>query len=147
MLRFRELVLEDKAHFDRLLEGLQLDSSDYNFTNFYMWSHSYGLKGAYLPELDYWLLLAKPSKWKPFFFAPPGDWTDEVRLREVVNLMKETAREEGIQFFLRRVPEQFLEKLVRVEPVNIFLIDANGINRPAPDKLTVYPLITEVCHE
>jgi len=125
MCIFRELILADKKDFDLVLEKLQPEASDLNFSNFFMWSRAYGLTVSYLAELDFWLLLAKPPKWKPFFFVPIGDWSDRDKLREVIDQMHRVASQEGIQFFLRRVPENMLNILQQLDPALQYREDRN----------------------
>lgn len=125
MCIFRELTLEDKRDFDLILEKLQPEASDLNFSNFFMWSRAYGLSVSYLADLDFWLILAKPPKWKPFFFVPLGDWDDRARLREAFERMEQVAKREEIQFFLRRVPENMLSVLQQLEPKLQYREDRN----------------------
>jgi hypothetical protein len=116
MDRFRELSIDDQKDFDLVVAGLQLETSDLNFSNLWMWSHAYGLTVRFLPKLDYWLLLAQPPKWKPFFFAPLGDWSDRDKLRIVLTELQQVARAAGMQFFMRRTPQTILDKLLQLEP-------------------------------
>ncbi|HEY8464817.1 MAG TPA: phosphatidylglycerol lysyltransferase domain-containing protein [Bacillota bacterium] len=125
MVTFRELTLDDKKDFDRVLEKLQSDASDLNFSNFFMWGESYGLTVSYLSELDFWLLMAKPPKWKPFFFVPLGDWSQRDKLQEVLRLLRQVALSEGNQFFLRRVPEKLLQIMLELDPGLQFREDRN----------------------
>lgn len=108
MLNFRELTLNDKASMDRLLNKVQPELSDYTFTNFYMWRHTYGLQVAYDESLDCWFLLARPKRWKSFFFAPIGDLSDDEKLKAAADKMFEYCENHKMQFFCRRVPEKFM---------------------------------------
>jgi hypothetical protein len=125
MESFRELTIDDKKDFDRVLALIQPEISDFNFSNLWMWSQTYGLTVRFLPELDYWLLLAQPPKWKPFFFAPLGDWSDDSRLRMVFRELKQIARAAQMQFLLHRTPRFFLERLLKLEPDLQYLEDRN----------------------
>jgi hypothetical protein len=125
MENFRELTLADKPQFDRILQQIQPEVSDYSFSNFFMWAAVYGLKVKYLPDLDYWMLFAKPEKWKPFFFIPLGDWSDREKLARVFNLLKQVAKEEGIQLLLRRVPEQIVNELCELDSTLQYREDRN----------------------
>lgn len=110
MLNFREMTLSDKPAMDRLFCKLQSELSDYTFTNFYMWRHTYGLKVAYDESLDCWFFLAQPKRWKSFFFAPVGDWSDGQKLNEAIRKMFEYCESHQLQFFCRRVPEWFVAR-------------------------------------
>jgi hypothetical protein len=125
METFRELILADKPQFDRILQQIQPEISDFSFSNFFMWAATYGLKVKYLPDWDYWLLLAKPEKWKPFFFAPVGDWSDQEKLGGAFNLLKQAAKAEKIQMLLRRVPEQMVTKLCELDSTLQYREDRN----------------------
>jgi hypothetical protein len=116
METFRELTLADKNNFDRLLTKIQPESSDLNFSNLWMWAKAYGLTVSFLADVEYWLLLARPLKWKPFFFAPIGDWTDWDKLRMVLDRLKQMATASGMQFLMRRTPRKMLDLLLRIDP-------------------------------
>lgn len=118
MLQFKKIGLEDKPSFDGILNVLQPETSDLTFTNLFMWQCNYGLEAAYLKELDYWLLMAKPPhpKWKPFFLPPVGDWSNRSALKEAYRLMRETADAERFEIQLRRVPETLATALREINP-------------------------------
>ena len=118
MLSFRKIAFEDKPSFDRILSILQPETSDLTFTNLVMWQCSYGLLVTYLSDLDYWLLMAKPSnpKWKPFFLPPVGDWSNTDALKEVYRLLKETAVADNFEFQLRRSPQQLVTVIQQLDP-------------------------------
>jgi hypothetical protein len=125
MVTFKELTLEDKPQFDRVCRQIQPEISDFSFSNFFMWAQTYELKATYLPDLDYWLLLAKPEKLKPFFFAPLGDWSDREKLHTAFNFLKQVAVAEEIPLFLRRVPEPVVKTLCELEPAMQYREDRN----------------------
>jgi hypothetical protein len=125
MDKFKSLSIDDKKDFDRVLTRFPAESSDFNFSNLWMWSAAYGLTAQFLLESDYWLLLAQPVKWKPFFFAPLGDWADKAKLQAVWTELKQAARTLKIQPLLRRVPRTLLEKLLRLEPELQYREDRN----------------------
>lgn len=116
MLNFRELTLDDKPGFDKALMLMHPDASDFTFTNFYMWRSTYGLKVAYDSKSDYWFLLARPSNWRSFFFAPLGDWNDPVKLKLAMDQLTEYCTNNQYRLFFHRTPEPFIEKLLKVDP-------------------------------
>lgn len=118
MLSFRRLNLTDKPSFDHILNILQPEISDLTFTNLLMWECNYGLLVTYLEDLDYWLLMAKPPhpKWKPFFLPPVGDWSNQVALSKVFQLMGETAALEKFDFQIRRAPQTLVAALQQINP-------------------------------
>ncbi|NLW49045.1 MAG: DUF2156 domain-containing protein [Firmicutes bacterium] len=118
MLTFRKITFDDKSSFDRILNIIQPETSDLTFTNLVMWQFNFGLLVTYLSDLDYWLLIAKPShpKWKPFFLPPVGDWNNIEALKEVYRLMKETAGAEKFEFQLRRIPQQLASAIQQIDP-------------------------------
>jgi hypothetical protein len=131
---FKELTLADKPRFDRILQQIQPEISDFSFSNLFMWTKIYGLQAAYLPDYDYWLLLAKPEKWKPFFFAPLGDWSDREKLAIVFNLLRQAAKEEGMQLLLRRVPERMLNILRELDSTLQYREDRNAFDYLYPGR-------------
>lgn len=118
MLTFRQLTLEDKLCFDRILDQLQSETSDLTFTNLFMWKHNYGLQFYYDPTLDYWILFAKPPlpKWKPFFLPPVGDWSDLGKLESALQIMETIANDEKMEFRIRRAPRRLLEAFQTINP-------------------------------
>lgn len=112
MINFRELSLADKPVFDRILAQMQLNLSDYTFTNFFMWRHTYGLQVHYDELLDYWFIMARPWKWKSFFFAPLGNWNDRDKLRQALTILNDYCEAHGVHLFFRRVPEMFMKEAV-----------------------------------
>ncbi len=128
MLAFRRICLEDKPNFDRLFDLLQPEVSDLTFTNLVMWQFTYGLLVSYLKDLDYWLLMGKPSnpKWKPFFLAPVGDWNKRTALEEVYRLMKEIAAAERFEFRLLRIPQFLADTFLEIDPNITVKLDKNA---------------------
>lgn len=125
MLNFRELTLADKPSFDRILTQMQPNLSDYTFTNFYMWRHTYGLSVHHDETLDYWFIMARPAKWKTFFFAPLGDWNDKDKLRKALTLLDDHCETHGVHLFFRRVSESFMKEAFAVIPELRFREDRN----------------------
>lgn len=116
MIKFRDIELEDKADFDKVLAQIQPEISDFTFTNFYMWRESYGLTVSFDPDLECWFLQAKPKKWKPFFFTPLCDWSDFSKIQAAFEKLQTYAETEEIQLFFRRVPETAKDLLLKVDP-------------------------------
>jgi hypothetical protein len=111
-----ELTLAHKPVFDRIFNVLQPEISDLTFTNLFMWQYSYGLKPVYLPDCDYWLLLANPpNKWNPFFLPPLGDWNNPAQLKAALGAMDQLARARGFKLRLRRIPKQLVDALQPID--------------------------------
>lgn len=122
---FRQLTLDDKAVFDRILSRLQPESSDLTFTNLFMWQYNYGLQIFYDESLDYIFLWAKPPKWKNFFLPPAGDWTNPEKLKRALHFMEEWAKTEGFEFLIRRTPKELAEALRKADPTLLFKEERN----------------------
>ncbi len=119
-----QICLTDKPSFDHILHHLQPETSDLTFTNFFMWQHSYGLRPIYLPDLDYWVLFAKPpNRWRPFFLPPVGDWNNPDKLKKVLDYMDRLAKSEGVALWLRRFPGQLSQALHDIDPTIVFTED------------------------
>ena len=116
MIPYHELTLADKASFDRILSVLQPESSDLTFTNLFMWQYNYNLHSLYLQDLDFWVLLARPTQWKAFYLPPLGDWTDNRKLGAVLQKMRDWAEADGFEFRMRRIPEPLAQALERIDP-------------------------------
>ena len=125
MTQFRELTLEDKPSIDRILAVLQPEISDLTFTNLFMWQHSYGLHVSYQPDLDYWLLLAKPSHWPQFFLPPVGDWSDPLKLGVALQTMLAIAKADGEGFWIRRAPAKLVRFIQNLDPTLTVKEDRN----------------------
>ena len=125
MTQFRELTLDDKPSIDRVLAVLQPEISDLTFTNLFMWHHSYGLHVSYQPDLDYWLLLAKPPHWPQFFLPPVGDWSDPVKLGMALQTMLAIAKADGEGFWIRRAPAKLVRFIQNLDPTLTVKEDRN----------------------
>lgn len=125
MQTIKELNLTDKPSIDRILANLQPEVSDLTFTNIFMWQYSYGLRVFYDETLDYWFLLAKPSRWRPFFLPLIGDWSDEDKLRKALRIMDNLMKEENSDLLLRRIPWRLGEAFRRIDPCLILKEERN----------------------
>ncbi len=119
------LDLTNKPSFDSILRGLQPEISDLTFTNLFIWQHSYGLRPIYLPDLNYWLLLATPpnKKWRQFFLPPAGDWSNLPKLSKALELMDKISETEGSKLWLRRIPVRLVQALQEIDPGLVFIED------------------------
>jgi hypothetical protein len=104
------------ASFQRLQSIINAETSDLTFTNLFMWQCSYGLQPVYLETVDYWLLLAKPLKHEPFFLPPLGDWSDQKKLKKVLEKMDQIAVHEKVKLRLRRIPQRLALALQQIDP-------------------------------
>lgn len=116
MLTFRELNITDKPVFDRLFGTIRAEVSDLTFTNLFMWQHTYGLKVHYAESIDFWLLLAEPGRWKPFFLPPVGDWSNLQKLETVYGMMQNVAEAKKFNLLLRRQPETLCQVYQQFDP-------------------------------
>jgi hypothetical protein len=116
MPEFRELTLADKPAIDRIINRLQTEASDLTFTNLFMWRKTYGLRVAHLPEIDFWVLYAKPTRWKQrFFMTPLGDWSDSQKVIEALRIMREKVKKEEVPFMLLAGILQQLDPSLQLE--------------------------------
>ncbi|MCL6590790.1 MAG: phosphatidylglycerol lysyltransferase domain-containing protein [Firmicutes bacterium] len=110
------LGLENRDSFRRLQSLLKTEISDLTFTNLFMWQLSFGLRPSYLEAVDYWLLLAQPPRYAPFFLPPLGDWSDLDRLKKALEKMDEIAAHGQWEFLMKRAPRRLALALRQIDP-------------------------------
>lgn len=105
MLDFREITIEDKELFKKKLLESNIDASEYNFTNFFMWRVCYNFKFTQIMDALCVISVGKNSE--PFAFMPIGKLTNEEFL-EIASLLKEYFHSNNWSLKFKKIPENKL---------------------------------------
>ena len=95
MLDFRPIQITDKPWLDPLIRKGDLQSSDMNFTNLFIWSN--GFKGEVAQSDDTLFLRFGFLEDRPCYAFPAGAES----LKEAIETMKRDAKERGFPFTMR----------------------------------------------
>ena len=115
-ISFRDINLTDRPFFLQILERLQPETSDLNFTNLFIWRNFYHLKAHLAEKTQAIILLAAPSGWSPFYLPPLFDWTDRSKFYEIIQKMRSYASSQGFNFQIRRAPVFFAKQMELIFP-------------------------------
>ncbi|NLL05653.1 MAG: DUF2156 domain-containing protein [Clostridiaceae bacterium] len=106
MLQLREVNIDDKHLFDKYITDHIPHISELNFTNIFMWRHSYKFRFG---EIDGMLcLIAVPENNLPFAFEPIGRYTKET-FTKAIDEIKKYFSDKGWKLIFKRVEEDKLD--------------------------------------
>lgn len=108
-LKVSEISIDDKEYFDKYFEMANLQVSELNFTNFFIWRDYY--KVRYIPINNFLCIMSIMDDKKPFCFFPIGDYNNREELRTAIYTVKEYFLEKGWELQFRRVAAQQISAL------------------------------------
>ncbi len=100
-LKISELSLEDKENFDKYFKIADLQVSELNFANFFMWRDYYKIRFSIVN--DFLCIISVMEDKEPFCFFPVGDYSRLCDLKCSVLALKDYFSEMGWSFRLKRV--------------------------------------------
>ncbi len=104
-LNISEISIHDKQCFDSYFKMANLQVSELNFTNFFMWRDYYKIRFGIIN--DFLCVISAMEGGEPFCFFPVGDYGRIDNLRCTVYMLREYFSEMGWKFRFKRVsPEQ-----------------------------------------
>ena len=109
MIEFKELTLKDRESFESIFSIYNPVTSEYTFTNFFMWRQYYNYRFAILD--GFLCVYAIPSGEEPYLMIPVGEGS-EAAFKSSVLVLRETFDEMGLKQVFKKVPERELEKLL-----------------------------------
>lgn len=105
MLKLSEISICDKKTFDGFFKQADLDVSELNFTNFFMWRDYYKIRFRILNDFLCIISFMEPEE--PFCFFPVGDYSNVEGLKCTIMILRDYFSEMGWSFKFKRVsPEQ-----------------------------------------
>lgn len=108
-LTVSEISIDDKNFFDEYIKLADLQVSELNFTNFFMWRDYYKLR--YSIVNNFLCIISVVGNGKPFCFFPIGDYKNIEDLKSTLNDLKEYFAKMGWDFILSRVSKEQLATL------------------------------------
>lgn len=108
-LEVSEVSVDDKECFDKYFKMANLQISELNFTNFFMWRDYYKIR--YSIVNDFLCIISVMGGNKPFCFFPVGDYTNGDGLKKAIYMIKDYFFEMGWEFMLSRVSAQQISVL------------------------------------
>ena len=99
--QFRDLSIEDKSLLDSAFAQFPPLTSEFTFTNLFIWRHTYQIKISRFQEF---LILFSEKREQPFFFPPIGEGNVVKCSRTLLQHMKE----EEVPIKMARVPENLV---------------------------------------
>ncbi len=109
MIPFRTLELTDREWIEECLKKSDFMGAEYSFTNNFLWAKQYNLlcanvKGFYCTLGGFGIMRSY------------GYPTGEGNLKEVIEMLMEDAKERGLTFEMRGIPEEKLSELKEMFP-------------------------------
>lgn len=103
ILKVSEISIDDKGLFDEYFKITNLQISEINFTNFFMWRDYYKIR--YSIVNDFLCIIATMEN-KPFCFFPIGDYNNFEDLKNAIFIIRDYFLQMGWEFVLSRVSAQ-----------------------------------------
>lgn len=100
-LKISEISLEDKDNFDKYFKIADLQVSELNFANFFMWRDYYKIRFSIVN--DFLCIISVIEDKEPFCFFPVGDYSRSEDLKCSILTLKDYFFEMGWSFRLKRV--------------------------------------------
>ncbi len=108
-LKVSELALDDKEVFDKYFSIANLQLSELNFTNIYIWRDYYKIRYSIIN--GFLVIISVMEGKKPFCFFPIGDYNDTEGLKNSILAFREFFIGMGWEFMFERVSAKQLSIL------------------------------------
>ena len=100
-LKLSEINIDHKPYLDRFFKIADLQVSELNFTNFFMWRDYYKISFSIVN--DFLCIISMMDSRNPFCYFPIGDYNRVDELKCAIYHLQEYFSEMGWQFIIRRV--------------------------------------------
>ncbi len=114
MIDFNRLTLKDKDLFNQYFKAYEFISSEYSFTNLYIWKDYYDIHYALVN--DALIIRKKDSNGKYYFLQPLGVSGSSVR--EAIDIIVEYSKEHPMEYIFSNVTEKFAYELLNFNKCN-----------------------------
>jgi uncharacterized protein len=123
MLKFKPLTLEDKALFDKYLKPYKFLTSEYSFTNLFIWRKGCNIQYAIYQDV---LIIKKTDFQGNTHFMEPIGYKKE-NLEALVKFLLTVKDEENLDFLFKDLEKPFVQDFLEVFPQG-FLIEEDRDN-------------------
>jgi hypothetical protein len=110
-LRLSEISIYDRKIFDEYFKSADLQISELNFTNLYIWRDYYGIRYSIINNF----LCIISSFGKPFCFFPVGDYTNVEDLKVAIYTLRDYFYQMDLEFLMCRVSSKQISILEDLE--------------------------------
>lgn len=108
-LEVSEVSIVDKECFDKYFKMANLQISELNFTNFFMWRDYYKIR--YSIVNNFLCIISVMEGSKPFCFFPIGNYNNGDSLKKTIYMLRDYFFEMGWEFIFSRVSAQQISVL------------------------------------
>lgn len=102
-LRLQEISINDKKIFDEYFKNADLQISEVNFTNFYIWRDYYAIRYGIINNF---LCVISSAGKKPFCYFPVGDYRNVEDLKVAIYMLRDYFYKMDLEFVMCRVSSQ-----------------------------------------
>lgn len=119
MLKFKRLELEDKEIFDKYIYPYRFSSSEYSFSNLYIWRKEMNTEYAIYKSC---LIIKKIDIEGKGYFMEPLGYTNE-NLKDIVDVLIDYKDHHKVKYLFKEIEKDFIEKLKNIygDRENIFI--------------------------
>lgn len=111
-LRLSEISLNDRKIFDKYFKSTDLQISELNFTNFYMWRDYYRIRYSIINNF---LCIISFAENKTFCYFPIGDYSNVEDLKVAIYTLRDYFDQMDLDFVMCRVSSQQISILEDLE--------------------------------
>ena len=105
MIEFKQITIEDKDLFDNFFSTGKYETSEFTFTNLFMWRKSYMIRYAIIDEML--VIMAQYKQDPPFILLPLG----EGNLAGVLTIVNDYFKQLGHKLVIKALTEGMLKQL------------------------------------
>lgn len=111
-LRLSEISINDRKKFDEYFKSADIQISELNFTNLYIWRDYYGIRYSIINKF---LCIISSAGNKPFCFFPVGDYSNVEDLKVAIYTLRDYFYQMDLEFVMCRVHSQQVSILEDLE--------------------------------
>ncbi len=123
-MNFKDLTIDDKKVIDKYIKPYYFKTSEYSFTNLYIWRKAFHVQYTILD--DGTLILMKRDDKGNYYFMQPIGYKPE-NLNNVINILMDYAKENDMAYLFRDSEEDFIEELKKIDNLK-FIIEEDRDN-------------------
>lgn len=119
MIKFQNLELKDKSLFEKYLKPYKLKTSEYSFTNLFIWRKACNTQYALI---DNSLIIKKKDFNDEEHFMQPLGYTED-NLHNILCSLQEYRKEHNLKYLFKDAEEDFVNKLQALENMDFHILE------------------------
>ncbi|MCS7281098.1 MAG: phosphatidylglycerol lysyltransferase domain-containing protein [Desulfobacterota bacterium] len=112
---FKEITIDDRVHIERIIRAYRPTTSEWTFTNLFMWRKYYGLRWAVVDETLFCVCEADPKR--VYGFQPIGVRDRKTLFAFIEWLKRKTSSKKAI---IERADMRFVKEILGTQNVSVF---------------------------